>query len=118
MPDPETRRSWRDGEVARRLVLALASPTVPASPEWARGTGSTLVIDAVFVGAADDAVGDDNRLGSGLGDERQHLFRDSVILADVGRPLRKPASKLGCLGALSTQDAYRELGCDRIVGAI
>jgi Helicase conserved C-terminal domain len=66
------------------LVQARAGPTVPARPERANRTGGALVVDAFFMGAADNPVGHDDRLGAGLGDERQHLFRHMDIIADVG----------------------------------
>ena len=53
------------------------------------------------MGAADDPIGHDDRLDSRLGDEGQHFFRNSVIGADVGLPLGKPASKVGSLGVLA-----------------
>jgi len=36
------------------------------------------------MGAADNPVGHDNRLGSGFGDECQHFFRHPDVVADVG----------------------------------
>src|SRR5271163_4437956 len=42
-----------------------------------------LVVDALFMRASDDPVGHDHGLGSRLGDEGQHFFRNSVIGADV-----------------------------------
>jgi hypothetical protein len=68
--------------------------------------------------ASDDPVRHDNRLGSRLGDEGQNFFRNSVIGADVGLPLGKPASKVGSLGALGRHNADRELGCKPIIWAV
>ena len=100
------------------LVQALAGPAVPSRPERTSRTGGTLVIDAFFMGAADNPVGHDNRLGSGLGDERQHFFRHPDIVADVGLVLREPASKVGRLGVLGRHNADRELGRRGIVRTV
>jgi hypothetical protein len=59
----------------RWSVQALASPAVPSCPEGTKWTGRPLVVDALFMGAADDPIDYDNRLGFHLGDEGQHLFR-------------------------------------------
>ena len=111
-------REERRGAAQVRLVQALAGPAVASCPERASRTGGTLVVDAFFMGAADNPLGHDNRLDSGLGDERQHFFRHPDIIADVGLVLRKPASKVGCLGVLARQNADRELGRPCIVRAI
>ncbi len=69
-------------------MQALAGPAVASCPKRTSRTGGALVVDA-FMGAADNPVGHYNRLGSGLGDERQHLFRHPDVIADVGLALRK-----------------------------
>jgi hypothetical protein len=58
------------------------------------------------MGAADDPTGQDTLLGSRLGDEGQHFFRNSVI----GLLLGKPASKVNSLGLLGRHNVDRELG--------
>ena len=64
------------------------------------GQGGALVISAFFMGAANNPVGHDNRLGSGFRDECQHFFRHPDVVADVGLVLREPASKVGRLGVV------------------
>src|ERR1700722_17769304 len=64
------------------LVQALAGPAVPSRPERASRTGGALVIDAFFMGAADNLIGHDNRLGSGPRYECQHFFRHPDVVAD------------------------------------
>jgi hypothetical protein len=66
------------------LVQALAGPAVPSRPERAIRKGGAFVIDAFFMGAADNLVGHDNRLGSGPRYERQHFFDHPDVVADVG----------------------------------
>src|SRR5271165_6670749 len=94
----------------RGLITAgvRAGATCPACPFWA----------AFFMGAADNPVGHDNRLGSGLGDECQHFFRHPDVVADVGLLLREPASKVGRLGVLGRHNGDRELGRRAIVRAV
>ena len=70
------------------------------------------------MGAADNPVGHDNRLGSGLGDERQHFFRNLHIISDIRLVLRKPAPKVGRLGVLAWQNADSEFGRHGIIRAI
>jgi hypothetical protein len=70
------------------------------------------------MGAADNPVGHDNRLGSGFRDECQHFFRHPDVVADLGLVLREPASKVGRLGVLGRHDADRELGRRAIVRAV
>ncbi len=69
-------------------------------------------------GAADNPLRHDNRLGSGLGDERQQFFRHPDVVADGGLVLRKSASKVIRLGVLARQNADREFGRHGIVRAI
>jgi hypothetical protein len=73
-------------------VEAFAGPAVPSRPERASRTGGTLVIDAFFMGAADNPVGHDNRLGSGLGDECLRLLPSPGVtrLQRYYKPLRHP----------------------------
>jgi hypothetical protein len=70
------------------------------------------------MGAADNPVGHDNRLGSGLGVKCQHFFRHPDVVADVGLLFREPASKVGCLGVLGRHNADRELGGRVIVRTV
>ena len=65
-------------------MQALAGPAVPSRPERAIRKGGAFVIDAFFMGAADNLVGHDNRLGSGPRYERQHFFGHPDVVADVG----------------------------------
>jgi hypothetical protein len=51
-------------------------------------------------GTADDPIGHDNQLGSRLGDEGQHFFRNSVIVAEVGRP--PESQRRGSVGSASS----------------
>ena len=112
------REVGKSGRRESELVKAFTGPAVPACPERASRTGGTLVVDAFFVRAADNPIGHDDRLGSGLLDERQHFFRHPDIVADVGLLLREPASKVGRLGILGRHNADRELGRDAIVRAV
>ncbi len=76
------------------------------------GTDLTLgIVRALFVGAADDAVRHDNRLGTVLTKEGEDLFGDGRVLPNVCL-LREPTLqrfRFGVLGGLASRAA---ISCD------
>ena len=57
------------------LVENFARPSVAVSPKWALGADLTLrVVDSFFMGATDDAVRHDDRLGTMLTDKGENAF--------------------------------------------
>src|SRR5271163_3994218 len=99
------------------LVDPLARPAVPTSPEWASGATLALVVDAVFMRAADDSVHHYHRLGTGRVDERQHFLGNSGIVADIGA-VGQPALEVRDLGMFRRHNADRELGGCGVVQAV
>jgi hypothetical protein len=73
------------------LVQACRSSGPRPAQNGPSRTGGTLIIDDFFMGAADNLVGHDDRLGSGLGNERRlyHLMRGDRPSFQRQRPDRR-----------------------------
>src|SRR5918998_2030392 len=67
----------------------LAGPAVPSRPVGAGRTGRPLVVDALLVRAADDAVHHGGGPDPEPVEERQDLLRGVLVLADVGPPVNQ-----------------------------
>jgi hypothetical protein len=100
----------RSAEVSVASLDAFASEAIAASPVRALRAGFSLwVVDAFFVRAADEAVGDDHRLGGVLFEEGENLLANGGVGTDVGI-LGEPTFKRVRLAALVTHDGNNDLG--------
>jgi hypothetical protein len=95
-------------------VDALAGKAVATGPVRALRAGFSLgVVNAFFVRAADEAVGNDHGLGSVLFEEGHNLLADGGVVAYV-RIFGKPAFQWVWLVPLVAHDADNDLGGCRV----
>ena len=88
---------------------ALAGETVAPRPVGALRAGFSLgVVDAFFVRAADEAIGDDHGLGGVLFEEGDNVLANGEVVAYVGI-FGKPAFEWIRLVTLAAHDADNDL---------
>ena len=99
------RQAFRTDKMFRKLLDSFERPAVTASPVGTLRAGFSFgVVDAFFVRAADDAVGNYNRPNVLCFDECSDLFSDDRIQTYIGF-LREPAFERIGITVFISEDA-------------
>lgn len=113
----DSRSVWI-GAPRTSLVDDFSRPAITVSPERTLGTELALrIVGSLLMGAADDAICHDDRLGTVLTDEGKDLFSDGWVSSNIAI-VREPTFERVGFGVLRGNDADRYLASELIAWTV